>query len=131
MRTKESRPDVRSDVDGPARWALASLALSALLPSLGISIANVALPTPAEVFSESFREVQWVRPRDGQDSRGLLWCRWVRVRLPRGRWPGVGAGVAGQPAPADGAATCCADQEMDFADGRWVQRSTRMSWFSR
>ena len=43
----------------PAR-ALAALALSMLLPSLGISIPNVALPTFAEVFSASFQAVQWV-----------------------------------------------------------------------
>lgn len=42
------------------RWALASLALSMLLASLGISIANVALPTLAQSFLASFQEVQWV-----------------------------------------------------------------------
>ena len=42
------------------RWALASLSLSMLLSSLGTSIANVALPTLAQVFSASFQEVQWV-----------------------------------------------------------------------
>lgn len=41
-------------------WALASLALSMLLSSLGTSIANVGLPTLAQVFSASFQEVQWV-----------------------------------------------------------------------
>ena len=39
---------------------LASLALCMLLPSLGTSIANVALPTLAEVFAASFQQVQWV-----------------------------------------------------------------------
>ncbi|MFZ5789502.1 MAG: MFS transporter [Pseudomonadota bacterium] len=43
-----------------ARWALCSLALSMLLASLGISIANVALPTLAQAFMGSFQEVQWV-----------------------------------------------------------------------
>ena len=41
-------------------WVLASLALCMLLPSLGTSIANVALPTLAEAFSASFQQVQWV-----------------------------------------------------------------------
>jgi EmrB/QacA subfamily drug resistance transporter len=40
--------------------ALGSLSLSVLLSSLGISIANVALPTLAQAFSASFQDVQWV-----------------------------------------------------------------------
>ncbi len=43
-----------------ARLALASLSLSILLSSLGTSIANVALPTLAQVFTASFQEIQWV-----------------------------------------------------------------------
>ena len=46
--------------DGSGRWALVSLALSMLLSSLGISIANVALPSLAEAFDTSFQHVQWV-----------------------------------------------------------------------
>jgi len=42
------------------RWTLAGLSLSALLASLGTSIANVALPTFARTFDASFQEVQWV-----------------------------------------------------------------------
>lgn len=42
------------------RWALASLSLSILLSSLGISIANVALPTLAQAFNASFQDVQWI-----------------------------------------------------------------------
>lgn len=42
------------------QWALASLSLSVLLSSLGTSIANVALPTLAEAYTESFQQVQWV-----------------------------------------------------------------------
>ncbi|NUT78690.1 MFS transporter [Pseudomonas sp. C1C7] len=42
------------------RWALASLSLSMLLSSLGTSIANVGLPTLAQVFDASFQQVQWV-----------------------------------------------------------------------
>ena len=43
-----------------ARWALASLSLSMLLPSLGTSIANVGLPTLAHAFSASVAQVQWI-----------------------------------------------------------------------
>ncbi|MDZ5455199.1 MFS transporter [Azohydromonas lata] len=42
---------------GRAPWALA---LCALLPALGTSIANVALPTFTEAFGASFQQVQWV-----------------------------------------------------------------------
>ena len=42
------------------RWVLLSLSLSMLLSSLGTSIANVGLPTLAQVFSASFQQVQWV-----------------------------------------------------------------------
>ncbi len=42
------------------RWVLASLSLSVLLSSLGTSIANVGLPTLAQVFNASFQQVQWV-----------------------------------------------------------------------
>jgi EmrB/QacA subfamily drug resistance transporter len=41
-------------------WALASLSLSMLLSSLGTSIANVGLPTLAQVFNASFQHVQWI-----------------------------------------------------------------------
>ena len=40
--------------------ALAGLALCALMPSLGTSIANVALPTFADVLDAPFRQVQWI-----------------------------------------------------------------------
>ncbi|MGL4315043.1 MAG: MFS transporter [Pseudomonas sp.] len=49
-----------SPLPSSARWALASLALSMLLSSLGISIANVGLPTLAQAFDASFQAVQWV-----------------------------------------------------------------------
>ncbi|MGF6124921.1 EmrB/QacA subfamily drug resistance transporter [Pseudomonas frederiksbergensis] len=42
------------------RWVLASLSLSMLLSSLGTSIANVGLPTLAQVFGASFQHVQWI-----------------------------------------------------------------------
>ncbi|WP_414664820.1 MFS transporter [Horticoccus sp. 23ND18S-11] len=44
----------------PARGAVAALSLSVLLASLGTSIANVGLPTFAEVFGATFQEVQWI-----------------------------------------------------------------------
>ncbi|APG87653.1 transmembrane efflux protein (plasmid) [Sinorhizobium americanum CCGM7] len=44
----------------PVRWTLASLSLSTLLASLGVSIANVGLPTLTQAFAASFQEVQWV-----------------------------------------------------------------------
>ena len=43
-----------------ARGALAGLALSMLLSSLGTSIANVALPDLALAFDASFQQVQWI-----------------------------------------------------------------------
>jgi len=42
------------------RLALAGLSLSMLLSSLGISIANVGLPTLARAFNASFQQVQWI-----------------------------------------------------------------------
>lgn len=42
------------------RGALAALSLSMLLSSLGISIANVGLPTLVQAFDASFQDVQWV-----------------------------------------------------------------------
>ncbi|WP_335944778.1 MFS transporter [Pseudomonas sp. G166] len=43
-----------------ARWALASLALSTLLASLGASVATVGLPALTQAFDASFQQVQWV-----------------------------------------------------------------------
>ena len=43
-----------------ARWALACLSLSMLMPSLDTSIANVGLPTLARAFDASFQGVQWI-----------------------------------------------------------------------
>lgn len=44
----------------PMRLALAGLALSMLLSSLGTSIASVGLPNLALVFGASFEDIQWV-----------------------------------------------------------------------
>ena len=46
--------------DGRHHWRLGALSLAMLLPSLGTSIANVALPTLAASFTASFQDVQWV-----------------------------------------------------------------------
>ncbi len=43
-----------------ARWALASLSLSMLMPSLDTSIANAGLPALAQAFAASFQAVQWI-----------------------------------------------------------------------
>jgi EmrB/QacA subfamily drug resistance transporter len=51
---------VRAQQIPSVRWALASLSLSMLLSSLGTSIANVGLPTLAQVFNASFQHVQWI-----------------------------------------------------------------------
>lgn len=50
----------RADRTPSVRWVLAALSLPVLLSSLGISIANVGLPTLAEAFDASFQEVQWI-----------------------------------------------------------------------
>ncbi len=50
----------RAETTPSIRWALVALALSMLLSSLGTSIANVGLPTLAQVFNASFQQVQWV-----------------------------------------------------------------------
>jgi EmrB/QacA subfamily drug resistance transporter len=42
------------------RWALTSLSLSMLMPSLDTSIANAGLPTLAQAFGASFQAVQWI-----------------------------------------------------------------------
>ena len=52
----EKKPAAIPSADG----ALASLSLCALLSSLGMSSANVALPTLALAFGASFQQVQWV-----------------------------------------------------------------------
>lgn len=43
-----------------ARWALGSLSLAMLMPSLDTSIANAGLPTLAAAFGASFQGAQWV-----------------------------------------------------------------------
>lgn len=45
---------------GSVRWALASLSLSMLMPSLDTSIANAGLPTLSQALDASFQQVQWI-----------------------------------------------------------------------
>lgn len=54
------KTDAFSDRAPSIRGVLASLSLCMLLPALGTSSANVALPTLADAFGASFRHVQWV-----------------------------------------------------------------------
>ncbi len=58
--TKKLEPANQGSATAPLKGVMASLALGMLLPSLGTSIANVALPTFAQAFSASFQQVQWV-----------------------------------------------------------------------
>lgn len=61
MITERDISTAESKEQTPAvRWALGGLALAMLLASLGISIANVALPTLAQSFTAPFQAVQWV-----------------------------------------------------------------------
>ncbi len=59
-----ARTDSAAPADSPQpgalRWALASLCLSMLMPSLDTSIANTSLPTLALAFGASFQAVQWI-----------------------------------------------------------------------
>jgi MFS family permease len=50
----------RSERNPAVGWALASLSLSMLMPSLDTSIANAGLPTLAQAFTASFQSVQWI-----------------------------------------------------------------------
>ena len=59
MKPTHTPQDTPPPLDAP-RWALASLALSTLLASLGASITSVGLPALAQAFDASFQQVQWV-----------------------------------------------------------------------
>src|SRR5690349_2037769 len=58
--TKEETVAGSAEPTSSVRWALPSLSLSMLLSSLGTSIANVGLPTFAQLFGASFQQVQWI-----------------------------------------------------------------------
>ena len=60
MKTEDKTPRSTTDANASSRWALVGLSLAMLLSSLGTSIANVSLPTLAQVFAASFQDVQWV-----------------------------------------------------------------------
>ena len=61
MTTERSdTPDNHSAPTTSVLGALAGLSLSMLLSTLGISIANVGLPSLAQAFGASFQEAQWV-----------------------------------------------------------------------
>ncbi len=49
-----------TEISRSSHWPLATLAVVMLLPSLGTSIANVALPTLKLSFAASTQDVQWV-----------------------------------------------------------------------
>ncbi len=53
-------PNAHKELTSASRWALASLSLSILMPSLDTSIANVGLPSLVRAFDTSFQGVQWV-----------------------------------------------------------------------
>ncbi len=57
--TGAALPDATSR-PASARWALASLSLSMLMPALATSIANAGLPELASAFGASFQQVQWI-----------------------------------------------------------------------
>ena len=66
LKPKMCEVGIASGAERPAKTAggltiaLAGLSLAVLLPALGTSIANVALPTLAEAFGASFPQVQWI-----------------------------------------------------------------------
>lgn len=60
MNHTAASPPVSTTAHTPSAWAVAALALSMLLSSLGTSVANVALPSFATAFGASFQAVQWV-----------------------------------------------------------------------
>ncbi len=59
-----TRPMPDAEIMAPSQpvslGPLASLSLSMLMPSLGISVAQVALPNLAQAFDASFQAVQWI-----------------------------------------------------------------------
>ena len=57
---RDEAPARSTDRALSVRWALTSLSLSMLLPSLGTSSANVGLPALAQAFAASFQAVQWI-----------------------------------------------------------------------
>jgi EmrB/QacA subfamily drug resistance transporter len=60
VKTTIKKHDEAPNLTPSVRWALASLSLSMLMPSLDTSIANVGLPTLALEFNATFQAVQWI-----------------------------------------------------------------------
>ena len=60
MPIPESQATPQEALAPRARWALASLSLAMLMPSLDTSIANAALPSLAQTLEASFQQVQWI-----------------------------------------------------------------------
>lgn len=60
LHTEDEARDASASSPRSARGALAALALSMLLSSLGTSIANVALPTLTQVFEAAFQAASWI-----------------------------------------------------------------------
>lgn len=59
MNAPQAKPPAPA-MTSSTRWALSSLSLFMLLPSLGTSIANISLPTLTHEFGATFQQVQWV-----------------------------------------------------------------------
>src|SRR6185503_7849184 len=55
-----AKPYLRDMKTTSQRSAIAALSLCVLLPSLGMSIANVALPALSSAFDAPFARIQWV-----------------------------------------------------------------------
>lgn len=60
MTSSTPAPAAVEPLPGRARWALASLSLAMLMPSLDTSIANAGLPVLSEALKASFQQVQWI-----------------------------------------------------------------------
>jgi EmrB/QacA subfamily drug resistance transporter len=60
MKNRNARTAGSAAMPPAARWALASLSLSMLMPSLDTSIANAGLPALEHALAASFQEVQWI-----------------------------------------------------------------------
>ncbi len=58
--SKPVSEETATTLSSSARWALASLSLSMLMPSLDTSIANTNLPALARAFGASFQAAQWI-----------------------------------------------------------------------
>lgn len=60
MSQSPSSPNDETGSTASIRWALTSLSLCMLMPSLDTSIANAGLPALAQALGASFQQVQWI-----------------------------------------------------------------------